>query len=146
MRDILQPIWICKTLARPLSFGSKSWTMKGADERRLIPAEMCFMRCTVGCFLSIPWKNWRNRERSANSTNNGNLRTAQKKLEGTYWQDSEKGFKISAKMRKKFWKTSNMMEGLCFAVCPLIGLSRPNIWKEEKEVDSEDNNDDLTAI
>jgi hypothetical protein len=43
-----------------------------------------------------------------------------------------------------------MMEGLCFAVCPLTGLSRPNTLKEEEEEEEEEdhdnNNDGLTAI
>jgi hypothetical protein len=36
------------TVAGPaLSYGSESWTMKRTDERRLIAAEMCFMRRTA---------------------------------------------------------------------------------------------------
>jgi hypothetical protein len=57
--------------------------------------------------------------------------------------------KYQLKQKKKYWKTSEMMEGLCFAVCPLTGLSRPNTWKEEEEEEDDndnDNNDDLTAV
>jgi hypothetical protein len=42
-------IHIYKTLARSvLSYGSEAWTITGTDERRLISAEMCFLRRTVG--------------------------------------------------------------------------------------------------
>jgi hypothetical protein len=38
-----------KTLSRPvLSYGSEAWTIRRTDERRLISAEMCFMRRTAG--------------------------------------------------------------------------------------------------
>jgi hypothetical protein len=42
-------ILIYKTFARPvISYGSESWTIGGSgDERRLMSAEMCFLR-TVG--------------------------------------------------------------------------------------------------
>jgi hypothetical protein len=41
-------IRIYKTLARPvLSYGSGAWTIR-TDERRLISAEMCFLRRTAG--------------------------------------------------------------------------------------------------
>jgi hypothetical protein len=37
-----------KTLARPvLSYGSEAWTIR-TDEKRLISAEMCFLRRTAG--------------------------------------------------------------------------------------------------
>jgi hypothetical protein len=40
-------IHIYKTLARPvLSYGSEAWTIR-TDEKRLIPAEMCFLRRTA---------------------------------------------------------------------------------------------------
>jgi hypothetical protein len=42
-------ICIYKTLATPvLSHGSKAWTLRRTDERRLISAEMCFLRRTAG--------------------------------------------------------------------------------------------------
>jgi hypothetical protein len=42
-------IRIYKTLARPvLSYGSEAWTIRRADERRLISAEMRFLRGTAG--------------------------------------------------------------------------------------------------
>jgi hypothetical protein len=42
-------IHIFKTIARPvLSYGSKAWTIRRVDERRLILAEMHFMRRTAG--------------------------------------------------------------------------------------------------
>jgi hypothetical protein len=41
-------IRIYKTLARPiLSYGSEAWTIRRTDERRLISAEMCFLRRTA---------------------------------------------------------------------------------------------------
>jgi hypothetical protein len=42
-------IRVYKPLARPvLSYGSEAWTVRRADERRLISAEMCFLRRTAG--------------------------------------------------------------------------------------------------
>jgi hypothetical protein len=42
-------ICIYKTLARPvLSYGSEAWTIRRADEKRLISAEMHFLRRTAG--------------------------------------------------------------------------------------------------
>jgi hypothetical protein len=42
-------IHIYKTLARPvLSYGSKAWTVRRTDERRLISAEIGFLRRTAG--------------------------------------------------------------------------------------------------
>jgi hypothetical protein len=42
-------IRIYKTLARPvLYYGSDAWTIRRTDERRLISAEMCFLRRTAG--------------------------------------------------------------------------------------------------
>jgi hypothetical protein len=42
-------IRICKTLARPvLSYGSEAWTIRRTDEKRLILAEMLFLRRTAG--------------------------------------------------------------------------------------------------
>jgi hypothetical protein len=42
-------IRIYKTLARPvLSYGSEVWTIRRTDERRLISAEMRFLRRTAG--------------------------------------------------------------------------------------------------
>jgi hypothetical protein len=42
-------IRIYKTLARlVLSYGSEAWTVRRTDERRLISAEMCFLRSTAG--------------------------------------------------------------------------------------------------
>jgi hypothetical protein len=44
-------IRIYKTLARPvglLSYGSEAWTIRITDERRLISAEMRFLRRTAG--------------------------------------------------------------------------------------------------
>jgi hypothetical protein len=31
-----------------LSYGSEAWTIRRTDERRLISAEMCFLRRTAG--------------------------------------------------------------------------------------------------
>jgi hypothetical protein len=40
---------IYKTLARPvLSYGSEAWTIRRTDERKLISAEMRFLRRTAG--------------------------------------------------------------------------------------------------
>jgi hypothetical protein len=42
-------ICIYKTLARPaLSYGSEAWIVRRTDERRLISAEMRFLRRTAG--------------------------------------------------------------------------------------------------
>jgi hypothetical protein len=42
-------IHIFKTIARPvLSYGSEAWTIRRVDERRLILAEMHFIRRTAG--------------------------------------------------------------------------------------------------
>jgi hypothetical protein len=42
-------IRIYKTVARPvLSYGSEAWTVRRADERRSISAEMRFLRRTAG--------------------------------------------------------------------------------------------------
>jgi hypothetical protein len=42
-------IRIYKALARPvLSYGSEAWTVRRTDERRLISAEMRFLRRTAG--------------------------------------------------------------------------------------------------
>jgi hypothetical protein len=42
-------IRIYKTLARPiLSYGSEAWTIRRADEKRLISAKMRFLRRTAG--------------------------------------------------------------------------------------------------
>jgi hypothetical protein len=42
-------IRIYKTLARPvLSYGSEAWAIRRTDERRLISAEMRFLRRTAG--------------------------------------------------------------------------------------------------
>jgi hypothetical protein len=42
-------IHIYKTLARPvLSYGSEAWAIRRTDERRLISAEMSFLRRTAG--------------------------------------------------------------------------------------------------
>jgi hypothetical protein len=42
-------IRIYKTLARPvLSYGSEAWTVRRTDEKRLISAEMRFLRTTAG--------------------------------------------------------------------------------------------------
>jgi hypothetical protein len=42
-----------------LSYGSEAWTIKRTDERRLISAEMCFLRRTAGC---IRWDHKRNED------------------------------------------------------------------------------------
>jgi hypothetical protein len=53
-------IHIYKTLARPvLSYGSEAWTIRRTDERRLISAEMCFLRRTTGY---IRWDHKRNED------------------------------------------------------------------------------------
>jgi hypothetical protein len=53
-------IHIYKTLARPvLPYGSEAWTIRRTDERRLISAEMCFLRRTAGYSL---WDHKRNED------------------------------------------------------------------------------------
>jgi hypothetical protein len=52
-------IRLYKTLARPvLSYGSEAWTIRRTDEKRLISAEMRFLR-TAGC---IRWDHKRNED------------------------------------------------------------------------------------
>ncbi|KAJ4430122.1 hypothetical protein ANN_22332, partial [Periplaneta americana] len=49
---------VYKTLARPvLTYGSEAWTIRKADEQRLMTAEMRFMRRTAGCSLLEHRKN-----------------------------------------------------------------------------------------
>jgi hypothetical protein len=53
-------IRIYKTLARPvLSYGSEAWTIRRTDERRLISAEMPFLRRTAG---DTRWDHKRNED------------------------------------------------------------------------------------
>jgi hypothetical protein len=50
-------IRIYKTLARLVpSYGSEAWTIRRTDERRLISAEMRFLRRTAGYIRSEPQK------------------------------------------------------------------------------------------
>jgi hypothetical protein len=53
-------IRIYKTLAKPvLTFGSEAWTIRRTDERRLISAEICFMRRPANY---THWDNKRNED------------------------------------------------------------------------------------
>jgi hypothetical protein len=53
-------IRVYKTLARPvLPYGSEAWTIRRTDERRLISAEMRFLRRTAGY---IRWDHKRNED------------------------------------------------------------------------------------
>jgi hypothetical protein len=68
------------TLTRPkLYYRSKAWTVKSNDEKKLISAEMHFMRRTAGYTLSDHKRN-KNYESIAHSTNNRICRKIQKKL------------------------------------------------------------------
>jgi hypothetical protein len=41
-----------RTLGRPrLSYANESWTIRRTDERRLVPAEKCFVKRTAGYTL-----------------------------------------------------------------------------------------------
>jgi hypothetical protein len=74
-------IHIYKSLARPvLSYGSEAWTIR-TDERRLISAEMRFLRRTAGYNR---WDHKRNEDtfnRITNLTDNRIHISVQKKLE-----------------------------------------------------------------
>jgi hypothetical protein len=82
-------IKIYKILARPtLAYGSESWTIQSNDRKRLISAEMRFIRRTLGYTL---FDHKRNEELNGhygqatkNYTNNRFCNTVPEKLERTY--------------------------------------------------------------
>jgi hypothetical protein len=131
-----------KTLARPvLSYGRETWTIRRTDERRLISAEMRFLRRTAGYSC---WNHRRNEDvltelqMSQITEFIYQYRTNWKEHVDRMSSDRipKVILKYQPKREKKFRKTFEKMEGFSFAT-PVTGLNRPNAGKEDDDDDDD---------
>jgi hypothetical protein len=108
-------IRICKTLARPAVFyGSEAWTIRRTEDRRLISAEMCFLRRTAGY---TRWDHKRNEDILTElqmSQITEYIYQYRKNWKEYADRIPKKYSKIPTKKEKKFRKTFEKMEGFSF--------------------------------
>jgi len=72
------------TLVLPyLLYGSETWTIKASDTRRIIEAEMKYMRRTAGYTWDILKNKCTNCKRAKNNINFGQITGIQEKLDTT---------------------------------------------------------------
>jgi len=77
-------IKLYNTLALPvLLYGSETWTIKASDARRIIAAEMKYMRKTEGYTWTDYKTNAQNTKGVKNNTNFGKITGIQEKLDTT---------------------------------------------------------------